>query len=134
MTRWNMAWVTALIAAIPVLAAAAAHSIPDAQIEKTRIYFGSPASFANPAELSMDEALEATPEFQEIIKKKVDHGTAKYWILVSDATDRVHRAIGVVGRATDYDLITEKGYLGKLDPPVECDDVTAAVVDRITAE
>lgn len=128
-----MAWVTALIAITPIVAAAA-YTIPDTQIDKSRIYFGSPASFATPAEISMDEALQATPEFQEIVKKKVDHGTAKYWILVSDATDRVHRAIGVVGRATDYDLIAEKGYLGKLEPPMECDDITAAVVDRITAE
>ena len=128
-----MAWVTALIAAIP-LVAVAAQSIPDAQIDKSRIFYGSAAEFAAPAEVDMDSALQATPEFQEIVKKKVENGTGKYWILVSEASDRVHRAIADVGRATEYDLIAEKGYLGKLDPPVACEDITAAVIDRIKAD
>ncbi len=133
MNRSQMIWVTALLAAVPILAAAA-QSIPDTQIDKTRILFGTPAGFEKAAEVDMDAALQATPEFQEIVKKKVDHGTGKYWILVSEASDRVHRAIGDVGRATEYDLIAEKGYLGKLDPPVDCEDITAAIVDRIHAD
>ena len=130
MFNWRSAQLSAIIVALPLLAVAA-QSIPDAQIDKSRIYFGSPSGFDNPAEVDMDSALQATPEFQEIVKKKVDHGTGKYWILVSDASNRVHRAIADVGRATEYDLIVEKGYLDKLDPPVDCEDITAAVIDRI---
>jgi len=128
-----MACVTALIALAPIVIAAA-QAIPDDQIQKNRIFYGTPTAFENPAEVNMDEALQATPEFQEIVKKKVDHGTAKYWILVSDATDRVHRAISEVGRGTDYDLIVDQGYLEEVQPPVPCDDITAAVIDRIAAE
>ena len=129
----NVFWITALLSMGP-LVAALAQAIPEAQIDKSRIYFGMPGSFENPGEVDMEVALQSTPEFVEMKKKRIEHGTAKYWILVADANDRVHRAIGVVGRATDYDLIAEKGYLGKLDPPVDCDDITEAVVDRILAE
>lgn len=129
----NQIRVVALIALIP-LVSAAAQSIPDTQVDNSRIYYGSAAAFEKPAEVNMDAALEATPEFQEIKKKKVDHGTGKYWILVSDATDRVYRAVSEVGRNSEYDLIAEKGYLGTLDPPVDCEDITAAVIERIAAE
>jgi hypothetical protein len=126
--------VVAAILAVTPLVRVAALAIPDDQIEKSRIYYGSPANFEHPAEVDMDAALQATPEFDEIVRKKVRHGTGKYWILVSVATDRVHRAISQVGRNTDYDLIAEQGYLGDLEPQIECDDVTEAVIDRINGD
>lgn len=133
MNHHNVVRVSAIIAVIP-LVAVAAQSIPDGQIDKSRILYGSAAEFDYPAEVDMDTAMQATPEYQEIIKKKIENGTGKYWILVSEGSDRVHRAIADVGRATEYDLIAEKGYLGKLDPPVDCEDITAAIIDRIKAE
>lgn len=115
---------------IPVIAAAA-QSIPDTQLDSSRIFYGSPAAFDNPAEVDIDAAIQSTPEYQEIVKKKIDSGTGKYWILISDATDRVHRAISEVGKVKEYDLIAHKGYLGALEPPIACADVTGQVLEAI---
>lgn len=118
---------------VPVIAAAA-QAIPDSQVDTSRVYYGSTAAFDNPAEVDIEAAVHSTPEYQEIVKKKIDSGTGKYWILISDATDRVHRAISEVGKVKDFDLIAEKGYLGKLDPPVACADITARVLEAVAAE
>lgn len=115
---------------IPVVAVAA-QSIPDAQLDSSRVYYGSHASFENPAEVDIDAAIQSTPEYQEIVKKKIDSGTGKYWILISEATDRVHRAISDVGKVKEYDLIAHKGYLGALEPPVACVDITGRVLEVI---
>lgn len=115
---------------IPVIAVAA-QSIPEAQLDSSRIFYGSPAAFDNPAEVDIDAAVQSTPEYQEIVKKKIDSGTGKYWILISEATDRVHRAISEVGKVKDFDLITHKGYLGSLEPPVACADITGQVLEAI---
>ena len=120
----------AFLIAVPAIAVAA-QSIPDTQVDTSRVYYGSTAGFENPAEVDTQLVLESTPEYQEIVKKKLDSGPGKYWILISEGTDRVHRAISDVGKVKDYDLITEKGYLGKLDPPVACADITARVLDAI---
>ena len=122
--------VLAFVIVVPAIAVAA-QSIPDAQVDTSRVYYGSTSGFENPAEVDTQAALEATPEYQEIVKKKLDSGTGKYWILISDGTDRVHRAISEVGKVKDYDLIAEKGYLGKIDPPVACADITERVLEAI---
>lgn len=116
---------------IPIVAAAAAQSIPDAQLDASRIFYGSPTNFDKPAEVDIDAAIQSTPEYQEIVKKKIDSGTGKYWILISEATDRVHRAISDVGKVKEFDLIAHKGYLGALEPPVACADITGQVLEAI---
>jgi hypothetical protein len=115
---------------IPVIAVAA-QSIPDAQLDTSRVFYGSPAAFDKPAEVDIDAAIQSTPEYQEIVKKKIDSGTGKYWILISEATDRVHRAISDIGKVNEYDLIAQKGYLGALEPPVSCVDITGHVLEAI---
>ena len=130
MRRRNLLSVLAFVIVIPAIAVAA-QSIPDAQADPSRVYYGSTAGFENPAEVDTETAIQSTPEYQEILKKKLDSGTGKYWILISEATDRVHRAISDVGKVKDYDLIAEKGYLGKLDPPVACADITGRVLEAI---
>jgi hypothetical protein len=98
--------------------------IPPDDIELEQILFGNPASFSKPAEIDVEALTLATPEFEEIKRKKIKKGTGKYWILRSNATDRAHRAIQVVVEKTDYDLITTEGYLGDLPTPIECDNIT----------
>ncbi len=133
MRRRSVVGLFAFIIVVPVIAAAA-QAIPDSQVDSSRVYYGSTGAFEKPGEVDIEAAIQSTPEYQEIVKKKIDNGTGKYWILISDATDRVHRAISDVGKVKEYDLIAEKGYLGKLEPPVACADITAHVLEAIAAE
>lgn len=119
------------IVALP-LALVHADSIPEDQVDSSQIYVGSASSFASAAEVDAEKALQATPEYQEIKRKKIDSGTGKYWILVSQANDRVYRAISDVASESGYDLVAEKGYLGSLDPAVSSTDITKEVIEKIS--
>ena len=109
----------------------AGDSIPKDQIDASQIYYGSPSSFENAAEVDIETVIEATPEYQEITKKKLDRGTARYWILQSEASNRALKAISDLAAETDFDLIAEEGYLENLDPPIGSQDITKLVVSKL---
>jgi len=48
---------------------------------------------------------------------------------MSQASDRVVKALTHLGEETDYDLICSSGYLKKLDPPITADDLTEKTVE-----
>ena len=120
----------AVLLLLPVMIAVGG-SIPKDQIDASQIYYGSPSSFENAAEVDIETVVAATPEYQEIVKNKIDKGTGKYWILKSEASNRALKAVSEVADKTDYDLIAEKGYLKKLDPPIACKDITELVVSKL---
>jgi hypothetical protein len=105
--------------------------IPPDDIELDQIFFGNPASFSNPAEIDVEALTLATPEFQEIKRKKVKKGTGKYWILRSNAADRAHRAIKKLTEDLEYDLIANEGYLGGLPSPIECENITKQAIKLV---
>lgn len=105
--------------------------IPPDDIELDQIFFGNPASFSNPAEIDVEALTLATPEFQEIKRKKVKKGTGKYWILRSNAADRAHRAIKKLAEDLEYDLIANEGYLGGLPSPIECENITKQAIKLV---
>lgn len=105
--------------------------IPPADIQLDQIFFGNPSNFAKPAEIDVEALTLATPEFQEIKRKKIKKGTGKYWILRSNATDRAHRAIQQLAEDLDYDLIANEGYLGSLPTPIECDNITKKAIKLV---
>ena len=109
----------------------AGDSIPKDQVDASQIYYGSPSSFDNAAEVDIETVNVANPEYQEITKKKLDQGTGKYWILKVEASNRALRAISDVAAEMDYDLIAEQGYLENLDPPIGCEDITELVVSKL---
>ena len=102
--------------------------IPPDEIQPDQIYYGNAASFASPAEVDMVAIVRATPEFDEIKKKKIPKGTAKYWILRSDGTDRALRAIQQLAEETENDLFANEGYLGSLSSPIECVNLTKMAI------
>jgi len=102
-------------------------SIPSGEIDNNEIFFGSPTSFSNPAEVDVEAVIKATPEHKEIKKKKIDRGTGRYWILHSNATNRAHRAIRDYAENSGYDLVANIDYLGSLTVPIAADDVTKAI-------
>ncbi len=110
---------------------AAQFSIPPAQIDPGKIYYGQAAGFDKAGEVNFQEAIVATPEYETMRKEKVDYGSGRYWVLQSQASDRVVHAVSDFADATDFDLIAAVGYLGKLTPPISAENVTAQVIGQM---
>jgi len=121
--------VAVLVAAVS--AYAATYSIPADKVQAQKIYFGSPKGFDKPGKVDYEKIIKATPEYAQVRKKKTQVGTGKYWILLSQASDRAVRAIAEVGQQTDYDLIASGGYLASLEPPIPAEDVTQLVLEKL---
>ena len=123
--------IAALLVAVPFLSAAWAESIDDEHLDPKQIFFGDPKAFDSPAAVDIQTIIEATPEYQEIKKDKIKRGTAKYWILLSKATDRAIEAIAGVAEDEAYDLIAARDYLKDLKPKVAAEDITKTVIENI---
>ncbi len=106
----------------------AAYSIDEKQIDTQKIYWGLPSAFEKPAEVRYQEVIVETPEYKELKDKKIERGTGRYWILISQASDRAVRTIAQVGQESEYDLIAAEGYLGSLEPAIAADDITELVI------
>ena len=127
---------TALAGMVFLLGVVAAWAQPYqiASPDEQKIFYGTPASFEKPAEVDYRQVVMATPEYASIKKNKIKSGTAKYWILVSEGSQRAVRAIKEVGTKGEFDLIAAKGYLGSLKPPIPAEDVTELVLKRLDEE
>ena len=111
--------------------ASAGYGIPEDQLDAQKVYYGNSEAFETPASVKIEDVLKATPEYDEIKKKKIERGTGKYWILVSQAQERSKQAIAEVGKESDYDLICEDGYLDELEPAIPSVDVTESVLEKL---
>lgn len=124
-----------LIAAIALTLASVgsvyAHSIPADKIDPQKIFFGTAEAFETPARVNYQKIVKATPEYSSIKKKKIVSGSAKYWILISKASERAQRLIKEVGEESSYDLIAADGYLDTMDPAIEAKDVTELVLEKL---
>lgn len=134
MRQLRMAGWVGLMLVMSTTVLAATYSVPEDQQDGQKILFGTASTFEKPAEVDYKEIVLATPEYQSIKKKKVPTGSAKYWILMSKASDHALRIIADVGDDTDYDLITVKGFLGDLDEPIEATDITKDVLEKLEDE
>ena len=108
------------------------YTIAADKMDPQKVYYGSAGSFKKPAHIDYETIIKATPEYEEVKKKKVELGTGKYWILLSQASDRAVRAISEVGQETGYDLIAADGYLVSLEPPIPADDITQLVLAKLS--
>jgi hypothetical protein len=123
-----------LLAAILMASLAGALAIPPEALDEQQIYYGDAASFEKPAEVDYRAVVKATPEYAEIRENKIERGTAKYWILLSNASDHAIKAISQVAQDTDYDLVANQGYLGSLEPAIAAEDVTEQVLEVLQSE
>jgi len=112
---------------VPVMALAE-FTIPKGQLDPHKVYWGLSETFEKPAELRFKDLIRSTPEYRELRKRKVARGTGKYWLLMSQASDRVVRTINYYGHGTEYDIVAETGYLGGLETPIPADEVTEVVI------
>ncbi|MCC6696348.1 MAG: hypothetical protein IT365_12020 [Candidatus Hydrogenedentes bacterium] len=119
------------LVAVTSLAFAEVFAIPADQIDPKKVYWGEAAGFEKAGEVDYDSVVKATPEYKELKKKKIERGTGKYWILMSQASDRSARAIAQVGQDTEYDLIAAQGYLGSLKPAIPAEDITKLILKQL---
>jgi len=104
-------------------------SIPLDAVDDQKIFWGVASKFEKPGSVDYIALVTATNEYQQA--KKVESGTARYWILVNKANESAVRAISAVGSETDYDLIVIKGYLEGLEPPIETEDITELALAKL---
>ncbi len=121
----------AMILAVGGMMAASAHTIPTDKVDAQKIFYGNAEAFEAPARVNYQKVVKATPEYSSIKKKKIVSGSAKYWILISKASDRAQRLIKEVGEETSHDLIVADGYLDTMEPAIEADDVTELVLEKL---
>ncbi len=110
---------------------AESYSIPPDKVDEQKIFWGSPGQFAKPAEVDYKAAVMETDEFKSIRKNKIEPGTAKYWLLISQASERVVKAIASVAKDTGHDLVVAKGYLAEIGVQVPAEDLTEKILERI---
>lgn len=113
------------------IGSAAAHTIPADKVDAQKIFYGSSENFEAPARVNYQKIVKATPEYSSIKKKKIVSGSAKYWILISKASDRAQRLIKEVGEETNFDLVVADGYLETMEPAIEAEDVTELVLEKL---
>ncbi len=110
---------------------AGAYSIDAKILDAKKIYWGEASGFNKPAEVKYQDVITATPEYIQIKKKKIQRGTGKYWILMSQSSDRAVRAIAAVATDGNKDLVASAGYLGTLKTPIPSSDITKTVIDAV---
>lgn len=130
---WNSTRIMVTVAVLftATTAVAKIFSIPAEQADSGKVYWGTTSGFEKAGEMNYERILKATPEYKELKKDKVERGTGKYWILMSQASDRTNRAISQVGQESDYDLIAVQGYLGNLQPAIPAADITDLILDEL---
>jgi hypothetical protein len=119
------------LALFSATAMAAPYSIPPEKQNNKKVYFGTATKFEKPAKVDFESVIKATPEYEEVKKDKIEPGTGKYWILLSQASDRANRAISKVGQESGYDFIAAQAYLGGLEPSIPSEDITPLVLDQV---
>ena len=122
------------LALIGATAVASTYSIPKEKVDVQKVYYGTATGFEKAAQVSYEQVIKATPEYTEVKTKKIEPGTGRYWILLSQASERAVRAISQVGQETGYDFIAAQAYLGSLEPSIPAEDITSIVLDRVKDE
>jgi len=127
MVFWGLVVSSALASA-----QAATYSIPVDKVNAQKVFYGQAAGFEKPGDVDYERIIKSTPEYQEVVRKKIEPGTGRYWILLSQASDRAVRVISEVGQQSGYDFIAAQGYLGSLEPPIPTENITQLIVDKLS--
>jgi len=109
-----------------------ADSIPEDKIDKQKLFRGDLKRFSKPAEIQFVELVKNTPEYEAIKKESLKSADARYWILMTQAQERVTRSIVRVAREKQFDVVCEKGYLKSLG--VEAKDITELIEEDLTGK
>lgn len=118
--------------ALACAAVAESYSIPADKVNEQKVFWGNPAKFEKPASVDYKAVVMATDEFKSIKQNKIEAGSAKYWILISQASEKAVKAVAAVGKESQYDLIVAKGYLESVGLAVQPTDVTNTVLEHLS--
>ena len=117
--------------ALACTAVAESYSVPADKVNEQKVFWGNPAKFEKPAAVDYKAVVMATDEYKSIKQNKIETGSAKYWILISQASERAVKAVTAVGKESQFDLIVAKGYLESVGLNVQPTDVTNAVLEQL---
>ena len=117
--------------ALACAAVAESYAIPADKLDDQKVFWGNPAKLEKPASVDYKAIVTATSEYKSIKQNKIEAGSAKYWILISQASEKAVKAIAAVGKESQYDLIVAKGYLESVGLTVQPTDATNAVLERL---
>lgn len=122
-----------LITLTIIISSISYYQIPSDKINNSKIFYGEPTQkFKNGAEIKFEDALKETKEFQSIKKDKIERGSGKYWILLSQASEKTHKSIESMAKLNNYDLVTASNYLS--DMRIPCTDITDKVIENIKGD
>jgi hypothetical protein len=94
-------------------------------------YFGDPASFRTPAVVRADAVFLSVPEYRTLVRERLKEGDARYWFLLSRASQRFRAAVERAARDAGHDLVAETGAVDW--PGHEIPDITTAANDEVEA-
>lgn len=106
-------------------------SLAPEKIDEQKIFWGTATRFNKPGLVRFDEIIQATPEFAGIKSRKIETGTAKYWIMLSKASERAVKAIQEVAQQSQLDLVAEFNYWQGIGEQIPAEDITAKVLEKL---
>ncbi|MCX8064949.1 MAG: hypothetical protein N3G21_07225 [Candidatus Hydrogenedentes bacterium] len=107
-------------------------SLSPEKIDEQKIYWGSATKFNKPGLVKFEEVVQSTPEFSGIKARKIEPGTAKYWIMLSKASEKAVRTIQEVAQESRFDLIAEFNYWQSLNEQIPAEDITQKVLEKLS--
>lgn len=106
-------------------------SLTPEKIDEQKIFWGTAVKFNKPGLVKFDEIVKSTPEFSGIKERKIEPGTAKYWIMLSKASEKAVRVIQEVAQESQFDLIAEYNYWQSINEQIPAEDITQKVLERL---
>jgi hypothetical protein len=100
-----------------------------------RIYhpsaFSERKTYSKVAAVTSRTFFDATPEYQQIAKRKLSPTTAEWALLVKSASDKFKTAVAKTASSGGYDLVAETGAVSLDEGTIA--DATSDVVSRLPA-
>ena len=79
------------------------------------IFYGTDATVKEFRVVDYNTLIKSTPEYKEIYNGKIESGTGKYWILMSQATDRIIKAINDYAKGNSIDCIAKRSSVNSFE-------------------
>jgi len=117
---------------LAVLSSAGADSIPKDKLDDQKVFVGDPKKFSKPAEIRFIALVKSAPEYKTIKQESLKTSDARYWILMTQAQERVAKSITRVAREHKFDLVCEKGTLEPFG--IKAPEMTKLVKQNIAGE
>lgn len=104
-------WIKGLVVVAVLLTApgATAGEAGAKVLDRSKVYFGQPDAFTAPAVIEAAKVMETLPAMKAIDSENVKKNSARWFLLMHEASQQFHKALKAVGKDQGYDLIAEVG-------------------------